>query len=221
MKKVMIAIPCGDNLDVRFVSSLTDLLGYGISDTSVTIQYLPGSLIYDARNKLAKAAVDGGFDYIMWFDSDMSFPADTLERLLKDIEGKDFVSGLYFTRKPPNFKPTVFQKCRINQQGEQVGIEWEYVEHIPDTMFEIEACGFGCVLMTTKLVAKIYEKQGLPFSPILGLGEDLSFCVKAKRVEPELKIWCDPTFICGHTAQLVIGDQSMVDSWNLTASQNA
>lgn len=217
--KVMIAIPCADHLDVRFVKSLTDLLFHIPKDVAVAVQYHPGSLIYDARNQLAKLAVENEFDYMLWLDSDMSFEPDLLERLIEDIQGREFVSGLYFTRKPPKFKPTIFQKCDIKQKDDQVGIEWEWVENIPSEIFEIKACGFGCVFMSVKLIKAILEKNGLPFSPILGLGEDLSFCVKARTVIPDLKLWCDPKLIIGHTAQLVIGDQDMVDDWNLVGSK--
>jgi len=220
-KKIMIAIPCADHLDVRFVKSLTDMLFRIPKDVAVAVQYHPGSLIYNARNQLAKLAVDNEFDYILWLDSDMSFEADLLEKLLEDIDGKSFVSGLYFTRKPPKFKPTVFQKCDIVQQDDEMGIEWEHVESIPSEMFEIKACGFGCVLMKTSLVKDILEKRGLPFSPILGLGEDLSFCVKARKTDPELKLWCDPKLIIGHVAQIVIGDQDMVNDWNLSCAEKA
>ena len=58
-----------------------------------------------------------------------------------------------------------------------------------DSMFEIEGAGFGCVMHSVDLAKRIMAKHGAPFSPILGFGEDLSFCKRAKDVGATL--WCD------------------------------
>ena len=47
-----------------------------------------GSLVYDARNRIAMKAFENGSDYILWLDSDMTFPSDTLVKLLEDMENK-------------------------------------------------------------------------------------------------------------------------------------
>lgn len=205
--KTLIAVPCADFLDVRFVDSLTSL------DTveNTTLRFAPGSLVYDARNQLAAYAINNEYDYVLWLDSDMSFEADLMKRLFEDIEGKDFVSGLYFSRRPP-FKPTIFEKCTIEQDGRTINAEAIQTKFIPDEIFEIDACGFGCVLMKVEVLKAVWEKHGLPFSPLVGFGEDISFCWRAKQLG--YKLWCDPKLIIGHTTHMVIGDSTYVESWN-------
>lgn len=210
--KILIAVPCADQLDVNFVDSLFHLKQP--DGVEVGIQFAAGSLIYDARNGLAKRAVDQGFDYMLWFDSDMTFPPDILERLLEDIEGREFVSGLYFSRRPP-FKPTIYQKCDVAQSDDgSVHLEWEHYKPIPSGIVEIAACGFGCVLMKTELLKDVFEKSGLPFSPILGFGEDLSVCVRLRQLGH--KLHCDTRLLLGHTSHIVIGGDDYRTSWNNT-----
>lgn len=205
--KILIAIPCADLLDVNFVESLTLLQ----TPEGTDIKFVASSLIYDARNKLASMAIENGYDYVMWFDSDMTFEPDLLIRLLDDIKDKDMVTGLYFNRRPP-FRPTVFEECDISQKDREIRVSAVHQKHIPDSMFEIAACGFGCILVRTSVFKEVYEKQGLPFSPLLGLGEDLSFCWRARQ--QGFKVWCDPKLLCGHTAHIVVGDETYIESWN-------
>lgn len=208
--KIMIAVPCGDGLDVNFVDSLMHLKTP--ENVQLDIQFASGSLVYDARNGLAKRAVDSKADYILWIDSDMSFEPDLLERLLESAGTKEFMCGMFFSRRPP-FKATVYKKCDyINKDDGSVDIEFELYRPLPDEPFQIKACGFAAVLTKTSLFEEIFNKGGLPFSPMLGFGEDLSACIRIRQLGHEL--WCDPNIYVGHTAHVVIGGKSYKESWN-------
>ena len=103
--KTLIAIPCMDVMETSFSECLTELLRR--HEGEVEVKYLKASLVYDARNQLAKYVREtGGFDYVLWLDSDMTFEPDILDRLLEDIEGRMAVTGLCFGRRPP-FKPCI------------------------------------------------------------------------------------------------------------------
>lgn len=195
MKKILIAVPCMDMVSARFAQSLTTLKKVG----QCTVSFLIGSLVYDSRNKLAGLAMQMEADYIMWFDSDMVFQPDTLERMM-DVMDKnpdiDILSGLYVRRGAP-FTPVIFSKLEVNEHGE---LEWNDVVNIPDEPFEVAGCGFGCVLMKTDCLYEIASKEngGMWFTPIAGAGEDCAFCIRAR--ESGYKIWCDPKIELGHMA---------------------
>lgn len=195
MKKILIAVPCMDMVSARFAQSLTTLKKVG----QCTVSFLIGSLVYDSRNKLAGLAMQMEADYIMWFDSDMVFQPDTLERMM-DVMDKnpdiDILSGLYVRRGAP-FTPVIFSKLEVNEHGE---LEWDDVVNIPDEPFEVAGCGFGCVLMKTDCLYEIASKEngGMWFTPIAGAGEDCAFCIRAR--ESGYKIWCDPRIELGHMA---------------------
>lgn len=76
--KLMIAVPCMDMVHTLFFRSFAGLrLPHG---SEVVIS--TSSLIYDARNQLARKAVEGGYDRVLWLDSDMVFNPDMVERFM-------------------------------------------------------------------------------------------------------------------------------------------
>lgn len=203
--KTLIAIPCMDMVHTVFLKSLLGMKRIGASAFSLSAS----SLIYDARNGLAKQAVTEGFDRILWLDSDMDFSPDLMEMLSADLdEGREFVSGLYFTRKAP-IKPNIFESCGYfhdDEKDEVTPLAVNYFKYPKDTIFPIAACGFGGVMMTTDLVKRVGEKFGLPFSPILGFGEDLSFCSRARQLGVEL--YCDSRIKMGHVGLGTITEET-------------
>lgn len=192
--KTMIAIPCMDMMHSQFVMSLTGLR----LDGDIKFAYAVSSLVYDARNSLARKAIVEGFDRVLWLDSDMEFQPDLYKRLKEDLdEGRDLVSGLYVTRKG-TIKPVIFEECGYKHMGgnEVKPIATTYYEYPKDQIFEISACGFGGVLMNVSLIKEVEAKYGLPFAPMLGFGEDISFCMRAKELG--YKLWCDSRVKMGH-----------------------
>ena len=181
--RTLIAIPCMDMVHTGFCRSLLSL-----RKPDCEAMFAQSSLIYDARNVLANIAVERNFDRILWLDSDMTFKPDLYERLSASLDkGMDFVCGLYTTRKPP-FKLTIYDDV-------QPGVAHS-VEEVPKDLVEIQGCGFGAVLMTTELVKAVAAEYGLPFSPILGLGEDMSFCYRVSALGR--KMYCDGSVRLGH-----------------------
>ena len=194
MRKILIAIPCMDMVSARFAQSLATLRKV---DTCV-VSFLTGSLVYDARNKLAGYAIEMEADYILWLDSDMVFAPDTLEKMIGTMEQHkevDILSGLYFRRGQP-FTPVAFDKLEINQENE---CEYEDMQDVPEKLSEIAGCGFGCVLMRTDCLFDIASKYGgVWFTPLGNVGEDCSFCIRARN--EGYKIFMDPSIELGHMA---------------------
>lgn len=196
--KTLIAVPSMDQVPAPFAASLATL--QKADDTIVAFQV--SSLVYTARNELAATAIRLEADFILWLDSDMVFEPDTLKRLLGDYKaGKgDIISGIYFRRVPP-FTPVLYDKFEIQKEGTL----YSHPVKIPDEIFEVEGCGFGCVLMPTDVLFDVMGKYGQPFDPIKGNGEDLSFCWRARQCG--YKIVCDPGISCGHVSHQVITRQ--------------
>ena len=200
MRKILIAVPCMDQLPAQFAHSLATLTSYGIEDTTISIWFNLGSLIYTSRDQIAKKALLDEADLVMWFDSDMVFNPDTLARMLKLIdEGHDFVTGIYYRRTPP-FSAVGFKTMELNEEG--TAFTWEDLTEIPDEPFEVGACGFGCVLMKTEIFVSVFAKFGLMFTPIANCGEDIAFCWRARKCG--YKIMADPSIGLGHVGNTII-----------------
>ena len=200
MRKILIAVPCMDQLPAQFAHSLATLTSYGIEDAQISIWFNLGSLIYTSRDQIAKKSLLDEADLVMWFDSDMVFNPDTLTRMLKLIdEGHDFVTGIYYRRTPP-FSPVAFKTMDLNEDGQ--GFTWTEFEEIPDGLFEVGACGFGCVLMKTEIFVAVFAKYGQMFTPIANCGEDIAFCWRARQCG--YKILADPSISLGHVGHTII-----------------
>ena len=205
--KTLIAIPCMDALDVRFVESLTRLQGVG----EVDIAFQPSSLIYHARNNLAMKAIEGRYDYTMWLDSDMVFEPDLMQRMFDSLGNDYFLTALYFSRRSP-YKPSIWKKVEVQtceETKEVKPIAEDYLNFPNNERFEIAGCGFGCCLMKTDLLSIVYASQGMPFSPILGFGEDLSFCWRAGTA-CGIDLFCDSAIDVGHVSQTIICKESFL-----------
>ena len=215
MRKILIAVPCMDMVSAQFAHSLATLTSYGVEDTQISIWFNLGSLIYTSRNEIAERALTEGADLVMWFDSDMVFNPDTLQRMLKHIDdGHDIVTGIYYRRTIP-FTPVAFSKMDIDEK-EQKSFYEEYDE-IPGEPFEVAACGFGCVLMRTEIFTAVFSKFGNMFSPIGNIGEDIAFCWRAR--ECGYKILADPTIPLGHVGHNVI-TKSFFDTYQSQIKRN-
>lgn len=203
--KILIAVPCMDQVPVPFCYSLALL----DKPDGCSLTMKSGSMIYSSRDSLAMSALSGEYDYIFWMDSDMVFPQDALKSLLKTLQKKklDMITGLYYRRTPP-YSPVLFDELEIGADGSAVYTEFK---EIPEGLFKVGGCGFGCVLMDVGVFLDVQGKFGQMFTPIGRNGEDTSFCWRARQCGYE--IWCDPSVECGHVGYSTI-TRSVSKAWN-------
>lgn len=198
--KTFIAIPCMDQVPAPFMASLAQL-----RDDDLIMGVNVGSLIYNSRNELAKRAIATESEFCLWLDSDMVFQPDLLKRLKKHFENPEteIVSGVYFRRSTP-YTPVLYDKLEIDAKG---NCEFHELETLPkdDKPFEVAGIGFGGVLMRTSVLMDVFGLHRMPFAPINGVGEDLSFCWRAR--EAGHKIICDPTIELGHVGHITVNRQ--------------
>lgn len=180
---VIIAMPTHGMMQAATAADFAYLMRHS-PDTEWAIGY--GTYVQNNRTNLVHTAVKGKHDsglkatHILFIDSDMRFPKDTLERLLahkKDIIGANARSrteDVWVARKDEKFISSVGKK----------GIE------------EVDTLGFGIILIDLKVFTS--KLRGLPpncfaqpFNTFNGnfVGEDIYFCTIAR--EKGWKIWVD------------------------------
>ena len=213
MSKSLVAIPCMDQCPSPFMQSVSSILTPPEDRSLIATQM--GSLIYTSRNELAlramkfgkdedgdDAIIDTDFDYVLWLDSDMVFGQDLLIRMKKvmDENDLDFLTGLYFRRVPP-YSPVLFDTLEITEEG---GCHWTDFKSVPEQgLFKVGGCGFGAVLIKTDVLFDVQARFGNMFQPIANMGEDLSFCWRARQCGYD--IWCDPSIELLHVGYVAIG----------------
>lgn len=196
--KIFIAVPSMDTLPALFCQSLALLQRAG--DTKIGFEV--GSLVYVARNSLARQAIKAEADYVLWLDSDMVFAPDLLQRMLKVCQEEkiDFLTSLCFRRKPP-YTPCLFDK--LDLLPDDKGAAFSAFLSVPEGRFKVGGCGFAGVLLSTDVILSVGSKfDGRLFDPLPGMGEDLSFCWRARQCGYD--IWCDSDIELGHVGQMVV-----------------
>ena len=91
--KIAVCTPYYSNVTADYALSLTEMVNWTVRDANIvvngerTVPYIKvfmrhGSLLPRLRNELAREALSWGADFLLWIDSDHSFPEKSLFRLL-------------------------------------------------------------------------------------------------------------------------------------------
>ena len=192
IKKLLIGIPSIDYQHTEFVKSLTGLI-MKLKDDGIPfdIDIEAGTLVYLARNRIACKAINEGYSHVLWLDADMVFTPDVLDDLM--FSGKPFVTGIAHSRRP-GYASCLFSDLDINHLTR--------FEQYPSNTFEVEGCGFACVLIETEILKAVQMESGSCFLPMKEYGEDLAFCIRAKRLG--YKIYAEPGVRLGHVGHIVV-----------------
>ena len=209
--KTLIAIPCMDMLPVGFVQSLM----YMHKGDNPTVYFKPNSLVCDSRNLLSLYAIENGFDNVLWLDSDMLFPPNTLTKL--EAYNMDMVTGLYVKRHEP-VEPVLYEKIEEPERGNDgklIANIASYTNYHRDSFFPVAGCGFGCVLIDVQIMREVMQKDGTCFLPMPHYGEDLAFCIRVAALG--YKMYAEPSAVCGHIGHTVIYPEDH-ERWKQTIS---
>lgn len=201
--KVLIAIPSGDYMPVLTVSCIMQLE----REEQDSVQLMTGSLVYNARTHLVNTALAEGYTHVMFIDSDMTFPPDTLNRLIeRDV---DVCTAICYGRHFP-FRPCAYKRVRKgNKHKAGLTEPIEITKDMPE-LFTVEGCGSAMILVKTDVYKQMLEKYGEWYEPKWNLGEDLAFTERLKGLG--IPIWCDSTIPIGHIGQIVCGKETYLNA---------
>ena len=169
---VAIGVPSGDLVHTDFAMSLAMLcMNPG---AQVFLLNSRSSLVALGRNQCAGGAQIMKASHLLFLDTDMVFPADTVTRLL--AHDKDIVGATYSKRMPPFYPLTVTEED----------------EHIQITrgMRRVKLLPTGCMLIRTS----VFNALDKPYFNLVAegdqlRGEDYYFCEKVRA--SGFEIWCD------------------------------
>lgn len=197
--KILICVPCMDQVSAHFCQSLA-MLRKDQEETSIMFEI--SSLIYNARNNMANAAIKAEADATLWIDSDMVFDPLLLHDLLrtKKETGAEIVTAICYRRRPP-YTPTLFKTLEIHEDQTADFTQYE-LDEIPKKPFEIAGCGLAATLVDTSVFLDVLAKYGNCFAPIGNNGEDTAFCWRARQCGN--RIFADPSIRMGHVGQMIV-----------------
>ena len=203
--KIMIGIPCMEKVDTSFFASMLSLKLSG----EVHYNIKKSTLVYDARNEICMDAINQKMDRLLMIDSDMRFDYDLFTRMNDRLnQGCEMICGLFFKRVIPT-APVIYTRIEpptIDNDGKpKMNID-PYYNYPKDSLFEVEGCGFGAVMMNIELVKAIWDTFGPPCMPTDWCGEDMAFCYRTRQLGR--KIWCDSSIKVGHLGSIEFGEKT-------------
>lgn len=200
--RVVILAPCGDyKSPIRWVHSLTNMMAYSwMHGLKITcLGYTERTVVDWARNILGRSFRDGvdpysgeKYTHALWLDDDHIFNPDMAVRLAA-LGELDMVSAVYYQRTKPHH-PAAYVKDDTDNRHKH----WPLMV-IPPAVVEIDACGFGALLMRREVL------EGTPepwFTLDWQAGEDIAFCVRAK--EHGFRVWLAGDYQIGHLGRVPV-----------------
>ena len=190
--KILIGMPCIKNIPTKTVMSLLQTCERGVVDAGI----VEGSLVYDSRDYIVNVAIENGYDYVLFADSDMVFDAEDLKKLLSHNVG--ICSGLYLSRRGDN-KRILYEKIITRRR-----FPYRQPQVIEDTgsgFSRVAACGFGFCLIKTSVLKSMLKRYKSLFEPKWGVGEDIAFCIRARKCG--YYIFADRDVRLGHIGETV------------------
>jgi len=140
------------------------------------------------------------YTHLFFVDSDVICPPESLKRLL--LRNEHIVCAKFNYRDPPEGRTLWFLKKKPVKISTKTGVwfidfisneklEW-HEEHEPGRLIEIDACGFGAILISRSAIQKIQLRK----SSNGHYGVDIHFCYDAKQIK--FRIFGDPSIFCEH-----------------------
>jgi hypothetical protein len=163
-----IAIPCHVNVMPPMAQSLARLCGHlGATNVPFGIRFFGNAVSTFGRNELVKWASDLNASHILWIDTDMVFPKDSANRLLK--HARPFI-GCNYARKNALRDSSVSDTTGNRLIARSEGVE--------------EVGTIGCGL--TLVAMEVMEAVGEPWYKIdedssEGPGDEVRFCEIARK----------------------------------------
>lgn len=191
---VLICIPTYENICPETFKSV-----YGQKVDPVhgrpMFDFVKGYGCAQARNKCAQEALEYGFDYLMFVDSDVILPDDAVVNMLQG--NADVVLGVYPRRNTTTGQTEVFLPGSPNFTDEN-NLNLSAVDCLEGTRIPVKGGGMGCALIKCDL----FNRMEYPYFKYVEyddgsvLSEDNYFCWCAGKLGA--KIECDIRVRCSH-----------------------
>ena len=175
---------------------------------------ISGSAHAFARNILFKKAFDHmkteDFTHLLLLDSDHVFEPESVLQLIGLYHQfkSDILGAGYLTKQEP-VNLVALKATEYSTLDPTLPIRYKMLTHIEmNKVYEVDAIGFGMVVMRPEILKSMIEhyKTGelceFPYREGIVIGEDVSFCQKAKKMGYKVEV--TTAFILGHVTTAVM-----------------
>lgn len=195
---ILLALPTAKNIETNTFLSIYRLILP--SNIKVHMECFYGYRIDQVRNLIVDYSIRNNFDYLFCVDSDIILPPDALVSLLESKQ--DIVSGLYVQRRQEEMIPEVYEKTST---GGLKNIDFKTIPLNSPQLISIAGCGFGCVLLSQKVLTTL-KYPHFEYHPSIDfkgtVSEDVDFCIKATQAG--FPIYLNSKVLCDHISSSIL-----------------
>lgn len=228
LDSVAVGIVHGHNIEGVFFDSFVRLMTKRPDVVSEVISVHSGPQLHHGRNELTKAFLEQTkAKWLLCLDSDMVFDADHVVEMLRTVRDHPQVKilgGLTWICQDPRPGPENMKSNLWSHVGKPEDATVGAVTKFPmNALVTVAATGAACLLIHREVFEKVgaltpkpqwwnHLQMEMPNGDVDMLGEDISFCVKARDCEYEIFVHTGIEF--GHTKRLVLDSRLMGDTLN-------
>lgn len=167
--RVAVSVPAQDQVSAGFAYDLARMMAataHQRHEIELRLHFVRDTILPRARHDLVRLAIETECTHILFLDSDMRFPKDTLVRLLAHEE--PIVAANYTKRRAP------YEPVAGDEQHRPIFVEPDVEGLVP-----VSFIGFGVMLVDLDLFLQIPAPWfQIGYSPSGGAyaGEDVYFC---------------------------------------------
>lgn len=196
--KITLAVCTNRGVKPKTVGALLSMVAYSKDVDFHILVAERGYTIGENRNYCVVQAQKNASDYLLFIDDDMTFPADTLNRLL--AHGKDVVGVNSYSRCLPLSSTVGLMDAKGEYMHPDKHTAWEM--QIPSELFKCYFVGAGVLLIDMKVfdrISKPYFTFTTDKNGQIIHGEDGYFCKQVQKAG--MDVWCDGTIDVGHIGE--------------------
>jgi len=194
MNYIAVCTPARDMVHTNYTYCMVNMVSYHTLNTTdaISLKIMQGTIIQNQRADLCLDAMREGCSHILFIDSDMTFPQDMVQRLLKhDV---DIVAANCARRRMPT-GPTA-------QNYDENGVRQLVYTMLDSTgLEEVGSIGTGIMLIKKEVFQNMSEPWfDMPWQVVKRgyMGEDVFFCKKAQELGFKVYIDHDVSKEIGH-----------------------
>lgn len=195
-RHIGVAMVAHDIMHTRTALDLVKMCGYqnAVIGDNITLNHHGGTILATARREAAKELIEAGCTHILFVDSDMRFPPNALDHLLR--YNVDVVAANCSKRKRP-IGPTARKKNSvIGGQSEPL-----YPDKDVHGLEQVETVGTGFMLIRADVFMRIewpWFDQPWIEEFQKNIGEDVHFCMRCHEADIPIHICHDLSWAIKH-----------------------
>lgn len=193
--KVAVCIPCYGDTRALFTDALAQMLihaGKYAEGVDLSVLMLISSDLAGNREKLAEVALEQGADWLLWLDSDQTFPPDTLARLLAADKA---LIGCNISLRSRPAAPT----AKVFRGGAWTPVWTDETKAKAGEIERVDLMGLGVCLVHADVMRQLER----PWFVFQKPGEDAHFFAKANRAGIGVYVDHALSWEVGHVGQHV------------------